>query len=254
MTLRGLGIGLLLAPLVAGLWRAGLPLAQAATAPQPEVPGARHPGTGPAMPGPVLTLVDGAFQTMRSTHYQHHTEVDTERGIYGFDCVGLVSWALRKSTPQAWTSLVQRMAIAPGRIPSPPTLVRFLQGLHQRPAPGWQAVANVEVLQPGDVISWEHRSSHASGHALILASRPRRDGEGTWLVEVFDSTSTPHADDSRPSDQRALRWERTGRRSGLGHGVMALISAPGEGTLIGFRWRPGGPTVLAPVAAGRPLN
>ena len=205
-------------------------------------------------PAPLLGLVEETLSTMTGTHYQHRTAVDTAQGSYGFDCVGLVSWALRQATPQAWSTLRQTMAIRPGRIPSPPTLVRFLQALTLHPQPNWQALSGVEQLRGGDVLAWAHRSSHASGHALILAGPPEPLGPGLWQVPVFDSTSTPHQDDSRPLDPRARTFERTGRPSGLGRGVIALVADPVGGSLRGFRWRPSGPTVLAPIAAGRPLR
>mgnify|MGYP006282580257 CR=1 FL=1 len=191
---------------------------------------------------------------MRSTRYQHHTQVDASAGRYRFDCVGLVAWALRQATPQAWRSLRDTMAIRPGRSPSPSTLVRFFQGLALRPRPGWRALGSVQELRSGDVLAWVHRSSHASGHALIAASQPQPIGPGLWQLEVFDATSTPHGDDSRPWDPRAEPYWRTGRPSGLGRGRIALVADPASGALRGFRWRPSGPTVLAPVAAGRPLE
>ena len=49
-------------------------------------------------------------------------------------------------------------------------------------------------------------------------------------------------------------FERTGRRSGLGRGVMALVADPLHAVAIGFRWRPDAATVLAPIGAGRPLR
>lgn len=202
----------------------------------------------------LLQRVEAAFATLRSTLYQHHTAVDVPAGSYRFDCVGMVSWALSQATPEAWQSLRQTMGIRPGRIPSPPTLVRFFHGLQRQPQVGWHPRATVAELQAGDVLAWDHRSSHASGHAVILAAAPQPLAEGLWRVEVYDATSTPHQQDSRPGDPRALVFARTGRRSGLGHGVMALQADPASGALVGFRWRPDGPTVLAPIGAGQPLR
>ena len=221
----------------------------------PAPSGTRAAPLPPATAGeaPLLRLVAAAFTTMASTRYQHHTDVDVAAGSYRFDCVGLVSWALRQATPLAWQALRQRMALAPGRGASPPTYERFFRSLQQRPAPGWQALPRVEDLRGGDVVSWARRTSHASGHALILAAAPQRLEPGLWQVVVFDATSTPHLQDSRPTDPRAQRFDRTGRPSGLGRGVAALVVDPHSGALLGFRWRPQGPTVLVPIAAARPL-
>jgi hypothetical protein len=51
-----------------------------------------------------------------------------------------------------------------------------------------------------------------------------------------------------------MTFERTGRPSSLGQGVIALVADPSDGALRGFRWRPTGPSVLAPIGAGRPLR
>ncbi len=103
----------------------------------------------------------------------------------------------------------------------------------------------MEQLRGGDVLAWAHRSSHASGHAVLLAATPEPIGPGLWQVRVLDANSTPHQDDSRPQDRRAEAFERTGRPSGLGQGVIALLVDPAAGGLRGFRWRPARPSVLA---------
>src|SRR6185436_11551289 len=118
-----------------------------------------------------------------------------------------------------------------GRIPSPVSYQRFFASLSTNSQPGWQAVTNAAALRPGDVISWEHKTATAVGHAVIIGGMPEAGPDGSWTVKVYDSTSSPHTDDSRPNDPRAQVMESNGRPSGLGHGVMVFMADPATGAL-----------------------
>ncbi len=203
---------------------------------------------------PLFQEATNEFQTMKTTLYQHHTEVNREAGNYRYDCVGFVSYALRQAAPKAWASTVRVTGIAKGRIPSPPRYRAFFAGLAEKPQPGWQSVTKVSDLRCGDVVAWEHKTKSAVGHALIIGSVPVPSPDGCWAVEVYDSTSSPHDADSRCNDKRAQVLGSTGRRSGLGHGVMELIADPVSGNLSGFYWSAKAPAITVPIAAGRPAS
>lgn len=204
--------------------------------------------------GPLSHEAKRQFQTMTQTDYQHRTEVDARAGTYRYDCVGFVAYALKQAAPEARASAFKALALARGRIPSPPKYVAFFKSLAQAAQPGWQAVTQARELRPGDVVAWEHRTPTSSGHAVIIAGVPAAGPDGTWIVKVFDSTSSPHGDDSRPNDPRATVLAANGRRGGLGHGLMAFAADPQTGALTGYRWSPKSRTVLAPIAAARPRS
>ena len=208
----------------------------------------------PAASEPLFQEATYEFKTMKTTLYQHHTEVNRDEGSYRYDCVGFVSYALRQVAPQAWATTVRVTGIAKGRIPSPPRYRAFFAGLAEKPRPGWQPVTKVSELRCGDVVTWEHKTKSAVGHALIIGSIPVSGPDGYWSVEVYDSTSSPHTADSRCNDKRAQFLGSTGRRSGLGHGVMELIADPASGALTGFRWSAKAPVITVPIAAGRPTS
>lgn len=208
----------------------------------------------PGVEGPLFKEATHQFKTMTSTLYQHQTRVDRTTGSYRYDCVGFVSYALRQAAPQAWDSVFKGTGIAKGRIPSPPRYQVFFASLAEKPQPGWEAVIKPSELRPGDVVAWEHKTESAVGHAVIIGGVPVRAEDGSWVVEVYDSTSSPHADDSRRDDKRAQVLEATGRPSGLGRGTMAFVTDPESGALIGLRWSPKGKTVITPIAAGRPTS
>ena len=207
-----------------------------------------------AGPGPLYREATNEFAAMRTTLYQHRTQVDRAAGRYDYDCVGFVSYALKQAAPVAWASTVKALGLAKGRIPSPPRYRTFFAGLVQTPQPGWEAVTNAADLHPGDVVAWEHKTETSSGHALILGGLPVRRAEGEWLVEVYDSTSSPHGEDSRRTDARAQILATTGRPSGLGQGLVVLMADPASGALTGVRWGPKSKGSTFPIAAARPTE
>lgn len=204
--------------------------------------------------GPLFREARRQFAVMTRTAYQHKTQVDVKTQTYRYDCVGFVAYALKQAAPQARASAFKALGIAPGRIPSPPKYVAFFQSLAKNPQQGWEAVNQVKDLMPGDVVAWEYKTATSSGHAVIIASVPVDLGEGIWSVKVYDSTSSPHADDSRPQDERAEVLAASGKRSGLGHGVMAFSADPATGAITGYRWSPKSKTKITPIAAGRPRS
>lgn len=203
---------------------------------------------------PMFAEAKRQFTEMTRTIYQHKTQVDLKARTYRYDCVGFVAYAMKQAAPQARASAFKALEIAPGRIPSPPKYVAFFQSLAKTPQQGWQAVMRVQDLRPGDVVAWEYKTATSSGHAVIVASVPKELGEGIWSVKVFDSTSSPHGEDSRPQDPRAEVLEASGKRSGLGHGMMAFSADPVTGAITGYRWSPRSKTKITPIAAARPKS
>lgn len=204
--------------------------------------------------GPLFHEATNEFWAMTATLYQYQTRVNRAEGVFRYDCVGFVSYALKQAAPQAWETVFRETGIAKGHIPSPPRYRAFFASLEEKPLSGWEAVTRAADLRPGDVIAWEHKTEHAVGHAAVVASVPVQGPDGEWSVEVYDSTSSPHSDDSRPGDPRAQATESNGRHSGLGHGVMVLLADPASGALTGLRWSRSAKAVTVPIAAGRPTS
>lgn len=204
--------------------------------------------------GPLFREAEREFKSMKSTRYQHKTEVDLAAGSYRYDCVGFVSYALKQATPQARESAFKALEIKPGYIPTPGKYVTFFTSLADKPQVGWQAVAKVSDLRPGDVVAWKRETATSNGHAVVIAGVPVEGPSGTWVVKVYDSTAAPHAEDSRTTDERAEVKTEGGKRSGLGHGIMAFTADPATGALTGYRWSPKAKVETCPIAAGRPIS
>ena len=66
------------------------------------------------------------------------------------------------------------MAIRPGRIPNPPTLVRFLQDLALHPQPNRQALSGVQQLRGGDVLDLKNFWTKGQQRPAGAPARRRR--------------------------------------------------------------------------------
>ena len=208
----------------------------------------------PIPAGPLFHEATKQFKEMKTTLYQHHTEVDLATGTYRYDCVGFISYALKQAAPQARESAFNALEIQPGRIPSPSKYRAFFASLAEKPQTGWQAVTKVSELRPGDVVVWEKKTKTATGHAVVIGGVPVKSPEGTWVVMVYDSTAFPHGEDSRPDDQRAQVLDSNGNHCGLGHGMMAFTADPLTGVLTGYCWSPKSKPNTVPISAGRPTS
>lgn len=191
----------------------------------------------------LLAEVRRELATMRDSSYQHATDVDAAEGAYNFDCSGFVAYALAHSRPAA-------LAVLPVTTSTRP-LARDFEHHFRAVAAGavgaWRAVGAVPALRPGDVIAWltpPTSPSRNTGHVLVVLENPVRNPArpDEWLVAVADSTTSPHARDSRDAET-----------DGLGTGTIGLVVDGGERP-IGYYWRGGVSTArqLTEVSLGRP--
>jgi hypothetical protein len=168
------------------------------------------------------------LSAMRSTRYQHTTRVDEHTGTYFYDCSGLVDYVARQVIPADADALPTSTSVRP----LAGDIEHYLHGGLQHSVEGWTAIRSVAELRPGDVIAWlatEDSTTGDTGHTMVVFAPPTTDlaRPGEWLVQVADSTLSPHAQDSR---QRGT--------TGLGTGTIGLlVDATGQPT--GFYWQGG---------------
>jgi hypothetical protein len=192
----------------------------------------------------LLAEVHRELATMTDTGYQHKTDVDAGEGGYYFDCSGFVDYALAHSLPADRAALPVTTSTRP--------LAADFEHLFSAAGAGtggspWRAVPTVAELRPGDVIAWLKPAdvkSHNTGHVLVAIENPvhNQARPDEWLVTVADSTTSPHARDSRGDDA-----------DGLGTGTIGL-SVDGAGHPVGYYWRGGVSTVLkhTEISLGQP--
>jgi len=178
--------------------------------------------------GSVLLLREAERQLdrMNASRYTHATHVDEANGTYEYDCSGFVGYALSNADPCGLSVLLHKRPDAGNFYYH---LVLFGPGPGSG---GWMSVSTPHELQPGDIIVWlkpDESDAKSTGHIMIVAGTPgpNPEREGEILVTVIDSTTSPHADDTRKPGQ-----------TGLGKGTIGIMTGP-SGLPSGYYWRGG---------------
>ncbi|MCW2954017.1 MAG: hypothetical protein JWQ48_3187 [Conexibacter sp.] len=244
-----------------------LPLAVAALSLAPATAGAARPTPGPQVQAPpspssspVFAAVSSAFRTMSRTKYQHQDLENATAGTYYFDCVGLANYFLGLGAPRANAALRAAEHVRANYVPRPDQMGAYLRGLPAAGTSLWKPVRTVAAIAPGDLIVMDAITNPDTpafvGHALIAASAPLLLSNGSYALQVFDSTGTPHgAADSRRWDPRAVN-DRPGVHqwgSGLGMGTIQLW-VDGAGRPQRISWVVGIAAVATPIEIGRALG
>jgi hypothetical protein len=199
--------------------------ASSVTSPAPP-PGTTNPAAEPGSAA-LVEEVQRELNVMRVTRYQHTTSVDENNGSYFYDCSGLLDYALGRMRPADLKPIPHA-----GARPLAGDIEGYLQRGLTGPIEGWQALARVDALGPGDVIAWqatEDSKTGDTGHVMVVLEAPTQNSgrAAEWLVRVADSTLSPHALDSRHPGT-----------TGLGTGTIGLV-VDESGAPTAFYWRGG---------------
>ena len=211
--------------------------------PLPGLPAASEPE--PAAPtqagGRVLAMIDEIRETMVASKYQPSTSVRVKDGIYNWDCSGMAAWILRRTAPIAQQTLAS----------SRPVARDFVAAIERAPVSkargGWQRIARVADVMPGDVFAWRRPRglpSKNTGHVGFVVGRPLPVPEipGAWAVKIVDSTSSYHQDDTRADDADG----------GFGIGTLVFLTdADGRATSYGWAGTRSEWYIVTPIVFGR---
>ena len=214
-------------------------------------------GTGPR--ARVFAAVSLAFKTMRRTRYQHHNVENAAAGVYYFDCGGMANYFLRLGAPSALAALRTAEHTRGDYVPSPDHFAEYLESLPPHGTTTWRPITLVSEIEPGDLIVMKEvtRSNGKTfvGHAMFAAGAPTPIPDGTFSLEVFDSTGSPHGQgDSRWHDPRAVPKNSDAEAgSGLGLGTIRLWTGD-TGSPVRVSWRIDKPPVPTTVVIGRALQ
>ena len=207
----------------------------------------------------VFAAVAHAFTTMTKTTYQHHDVENGAAGTYYFDCVGLANYFLSLGAPQALAALRAAEKVPAEDVPSPDHFADYLSQLPARGTSLWSVDRTVAQIQPGDLIVMRKVTRLVPrpfvGHAMIAASAPFLLSNGSYALNVFDSTGAPlhGTGDSRHWDPRTMGSGRNGPGSGLGMGTVQLwVSKTGAPERIS--WWVGATPVPTPIVIARALH
>lgn len=184
---------------------------------------AAEPGTRAA--AKVLAVLEDIYATTTDDRYQASTKVDAKRGIYHWDCSGMAAWILRRAAPNA------RRALASSR----PVARDFARAIARAPTTraraGWQRIANIADVLPGDVFAWRRprgMPSKNTGHVGFVVGKPVAVPEipGAWAVPIADSTRGIHQNDTRADGDG---------EGGLGFGTLTFL-ADSSGAVTAYGW------------------
>ena len=179
-----------------------------------------------ALPVSLIGEIDRELSAMRVTHYQHNTQVDEANGSFKYDCSGLLDYALSRALPDSLHALPHDTSARP----LAGDIERYLRRGLSGSVNGWRAIVRVDELSAGDVVTWlatEDSKTGDTGHVMVVRSEPVRNSKRPheWLVEVADSTLSPHARDSRHEGE-----------TGLGTGTIGLV-VDDRGAADAFYWK-----------------
>jgi hypothetical protein len=198
-----------------------------AAVPAVHSPSARAPAS--ASPERILSILNSIDGGLVESRYSHVTRVDSKRGLYEFDCSGMVDWVLRRAAPAAWQSVRARSAT--GRLVARDFVRTIAAVSPERATWSWERVARAADALPGDVIAWTKPpgwTTPITGHVGFVLEAPvaSRRVPGAVLVRVADASRYIHERDTR---------EHSGR-DGFGYGTILLTTDPETGAPFAYGW------------------
>jgi hypothetical protein len=185
--------------------------------------------TATPVAGKVLTRLQGIEASLLTTRYQHSTRVRRSEGLYAWDCSGMANWILRRDAPRAYAALDRERPVARS----------YFQAIERAPTHrarrGWQRIADIRDVRPGDVLAWTRPSywpkGGNTGHVgfVVGAPQPVTEGRyaehGAFTVRVVDATSLPHDDDTRDDEGEG----------GFGFGTLMFVT-DASGRAFAYGW------------------
>jgi hypothetical protein len=159
------------------------------------------------------------------------------------DCSGFMAYLLRGENESGYRAIGRQLADI-----TDPVLRNYLAVINKQHGQPWPSAADYAVLgmhdagatppflalggnagldltslQPGDILAWALAPElHDTGHVVLVNQAPVQNADGTWSVNVIDSSLFAHQNDLRPG------------RTGVGSGTIAMQRAPDGGWNINF--------------------
>ena len=167
---------------------------------------------------------------VKTTLYQHKTDVDEKAGRFFYDCSGFLSYAINRVAPEAYSEIP--VSRSREKRPLASDFYHLFARLKSMPSKRWMPVSYVIDLKPGDIIAWlrpENHNSTNTGHVMLVLKTPILNPAlpNELLIQVIDSSHSGHSQDSRAKG-----------KSGLGSGTIGIL-VNSEGAPVKYRWRGG---------------
>ncbi len=230
-------------------------LAQDGTAPADE--SADEPGDDIASRGDALLSTRGAsiaaevkrqanFLNKSTSYYSHTTYMNESTHTRRTDCSGFVGYALNRVQPTAFAKVPHPNTFKPLASDWYNYLSTRYTSASTQTTPRWRKLTRAMDLKPGDMVVWLQPAGNTSentGHIMVVNGYPTagRSDKAEVIVPVIDSTSAPHANDSRGTNM-----------TGVGSGNIGL-KTDSLGKPTAYYWRGGlsYSAISTPIALGR---
>ncbi|NMF60274.1 hypothetical protein [Pseudanabaena yagii] len=191
----------------------------------------------------LLQEAERQLAAMQTSTYQHITDVDEANGRYNYDCSGFLDYSLQRVLPEAYAEI----PVSKSKVHRPLAQDFYtLFATQAKETKHWKRIHKASDLRGGDIVAWlrpQDLDSHNTGHVMLVRAKPslNPDRPNEILIPVIDSTSAPHAKDSRSKGQ-----------TGLGTGTIGIVQNA-EGNAIAYYWRGGlsKREEITPIAFGR---
>jgi hypothetical protein len=192
-----------------------------------------------SLPEQFASTAETIVNTLTQTDYQHDQHIVAAEGIYDCDCGQFVAAVLSVNAPNHYDDLT----IESGQ-PAPRAFEWFEWFATLAPAStnGWHRIDLMADAARGDIIAWRFPTvavGSDTGHVLIVADTPKTNGDGVFIVRVYDAAVAPHFEDTRAAG--------TG---GVGSGFVNF-KADAEGRPISFQFSPTGVFTTFPILIAR---
>lgn len=160
-----------------------------------------------------LNTVCKIKDSLVKTSFLRGGQFSNYNGDYHCDCSSLISSILKIERPQFFQSISHGKS----NLKSSDFFNFAKESLNY--------TRNIEEILPGSLICWRKDQvpkSGDSGHIAIILDSPIKDKLNFYKLRVFDSTKTPHSNDSRA-------------HQGVGEGDLYL-QCNGRGEILGLKW------------------
>ncbi|MEO7092910.1 MAG: hypothetical protein ABI175_06650, partial [Polyangiales bacterium] len=180
-----------------------------------------------------------------TSYYDHTTYMNEETGTRRTDCSGWVDYSLTRVLKSSYD-------LVPHPNTFKPLADDWYTYLSARPTtastdlskPRWRKISKAQDLTRGDLVVWlqaDGTSSDNTGHVMMVTGTVKQGRTGELLIPIMDSTTAPHADDSRGTSH-----------TGPGTGTIGL-KVDSTGKAVAYYWRGGLSynSIATPIVLGR---
>lgn len=170
------------------------------------------------------------FLNRSTSYYSHTTYMNESTGTRRTDCSGFVGYALNRVQPTAYAKVPHPNTFKPLANDWYNYLSTRYTSASTQSTPRWRKITSARNLKPGDLVVWltaPGQVTSNTGHIMVVNGYPRAGRTGEVIIPIIDSTTAPHASDSRGSSM-----------TGIGSGSIGL-KVDSTGKPSAYYWRGG---------------